>query len=220
MAVHLGDADAMITGATQNYADSVRPILKIIGRSKKGVPSGLVFMVQKEKVILFADVTVNINPSAEDLATIAVHAAEVAEAFNMEPRIAMLSFTNFAANHEGPRKMRQAAELVKERYPHLLCDGEMQADTAVNADIMARTYPFSEIKKSANILIFPNLDAGNISYKLVQQMHGGVMLGPFLMGIRRAANVLQRSSTVDDIVNVAALTALQVQAIKEKLKNR
>ncbi|MEQ1876205.1 MAG: NADP-dependent malic enzyme [Bdellovibrionia bacterium] len=220
MAVHLGDCDAMITGATQNYADSVRPILKIIGRSKGGVPSGLVFMVQKDKVILFADVTVNINPSAEELATIAVHAAEVAEAFAMEPRIAMLSFTNFAANHEGPAKMRRAAEIVKERYPHLLCDGEMQADTAINADIMARTYPFSEIKKSANILVFPNLDSGNISYKLVQQMSGGTMLGPFLMGVRRAANVLQRSSTVDDIVNVAALTALQVQAIKEKLKNR
>ena len=220
MAVHLGDADALINGATQNYADAVRPILKIIGTSRRGVPSGLVMQILKDRVLLFADVTVNLNPTAEQIATIAVHAAEAAQYLNMEPRIAMLSFTNFTAELDTPRKMRQAVEIVKERYPHLIVDGEMQADTAVNPEISNRIFPFSELKKGANILIFPSLDAGNIAYKLVSQLSGGVILGPFLMGINKPSNVLQRTCTVDDIVNMVAMTALQVQAFQERRKGR
>jgi malate dehydrogenase (oxaloacetate-decarboxylating)(NADP+) len=215
MTVHLGDADALITGATQNYADSVRPILEIIGRTSRGVAAGLIIMIINEKVYFFADTTLNVDPTAEELASIAVHAAEVAKYFYMEPRIAMLSFSNFTAKHPNSRKMKEAAEIVKDRYPNLLVDGEMQVDTAVNPGIMEELFPFSEIKKGANILIFPNLDSGNIAYKILQQLGKCEALGPFLMGVRRPANVLQRSCLVNDIVNVAALTALQVQAIKE-----
>jgi len=218
MAVKQGDVEGMVTGSTLNYADAVRPILRVIGRQKDGVPSGLVILVLKDKVLFFADTTVNIDPTAEEIAQIAQHVSEVAEAFDIEPRVAMLSYTSFTAETDNPKKMKLAAEIVKQKFPHILVDGEIQADAAVNSVIMSRIFPFSDLKTGANILLFPNLDAGNISYKLVQQLGGAVVLGPFLMGVRRPANVLQRTCTVDEIVNVVALTALQVQAVREKLK--
>lgn len=215
MAVHLGDADGMVTGATQNYADCVRPILEIIGPGGRRTASGLVVAMFKNKMYFFADTTVNVNPSADQIATIAIHAARVAEYFRVQPRIAMLSYTNFRSKGENPSKMKAAADIVKKHYPHYIVDGEMQADTAVNPDIVERIFPFCEVKNGANILIFPNLDAGNISYKLVQQLGGAEVLGPFLMGIKRPANVLQRTCTVDDIINTVALTALEAQAMRE-----
>ncbi len=216
MAVHNGDADAFVTGATMNYAECVRPILEIIGRRPKpSVASGLNLILVREKMLFFADTTVNINPTAEQLASIAVHASKVAKYFGLQPKIAMLSFTNFAGKKESPSKMNDAAALVKEQYPDLIVDGEMQADTAVNPDIVDRIFPFCDIKGGANILLFPNLDAGNIAYKLVQQLGGGEVLGPFLMGVRKPANVLQRTCTVDDIVNTIVITALEAQAYKE-----
>lgn len=215
MAVHLGDADGMVTGATQNYADCVRPILEIIGAGRRRTASGLNLVLFKNKMMFFADTAVNVNPTAEQIATIAIHAARVAEYFRIQPRIAMLSYTNFRSKGENPLKMRQAAEIVKKHYPHYIVDGEMQADTAVNPEIVERIFPFCEVKNGANILIFPNLDAGNISYKLVQQLGGAEVIGPFLMGVKRPANVLQRTCTVDDIVNTTALTALEAQALKE-----
>ncbi len=220
MTVHMGDADGLVTGATQNYADSVRPILQIVGKSSRGVSSGLIIMVLKEKVLFFCDTTVNIDPTAEEIASIAIHAAEVVQYFDIEPRIGMLSFSNFVGRFDSPKKMQRAAELVRDRYPNLIVDGEMQADTAVNPNIVAEIFPFSELKKGANILVFPNLDSGNIAYKLVQQLSGGEVLGPFLMGVRRPANVLQRVCSVNDIVNTVALTSLQVQAIKEFKETR
>ncbi len=215
MMVHMGDANAMITGATQNYSDCVKPIFEIIGAGARKTASGLNLVIFKNKILFFADTAVNIDPTAEQVATIAIHAARVAEYFRIQPRIAMLSYTNFKSRGESPSKMRQAAEIVKKRYPHLIVDGEMQADTAVNPDIVERIFPFCEVKNGANILVFPNLDAGNISYKLVQQLGGGEVIGPFLMGIRKPANVLQRTCTVDDIVNTVALTALEAQAFME-----
>jgi malate dehydrogenase (oxaloacetate-decarboxylating)(NADP+) len=215
MAVHCGDADGMVTGATQNYADCVRPILEIIGPGHRKTASGLNLVIFKNKLLFFADTAVNIDPTAEQCATIAIHAARVAEYFRIQPRIAMLSYTNFSADGETPRKMRQATEIVKKHYPHYIIDGEMQADTAVNPEIVERIFPFCEVKGGANILVFPNLDAGNISYKLVQQLGGAEVLGPFLMGIKKPANVLQRTCTVDDIVNTIALTALESQAMAE-----
>ncbi|MCM2282071.1 MAG: phosphate acyltransferase [Bdellovibrionaceae bacterium] len=213
MMVHSGDAHGVVTGATQNYAEAVRPILQIIGTGKRKTASGLNLVLFKEKMILFADTAVNINPTAEQIATIGIHAARVAEYFRIQPRIAMLSYTNFRSLGDSPKKMQQAAEIVRTAHPHYLVDGEMQADTAVNPDIVERIFPFCEIKNGANILIFPNLDAGNIGYKLVQQLGKGEVIGPFLMGIKRPANVLQRTCTVEDIVNTVSLTALQAQAM-------
>lgn len=215
MAVHMGDADGMVTGATQNYADCVRPILEIIGPGRRKTASGLNVVLFKNKMLFFADTAVNIDPNAEQIATIAIHAARVAEYFKIQPRIAMLSYTNFRSKGDNPHKMRQAAEIVKKHYPHYIVDGEMQADTAVNPEVVERIFPFCEVKGGANILVFPNLDAGNISYKLVQQLGGAEVLGPFLMGVNRPANVLQRTCTVDDIVNTVALTALEAQALSE-----
>jgi len=220
MATHLGDLDGVINGVTQNYPTSVRPILEIIGRTKRGVASGLIIVVLKDRVLFFADCTLNIEPSAEDLAEIAIHASEIAQYFEIEPRIAMLSYSNFAGRHESPLKMKHAAEIVKDKYPHIIIDGEMQADTAVEPHIIAEQFPFSEIKKGANILIFPDLNSGNISYKLLQRLGNAEILGPFLLGLRKPAHTMQRSCSVNDIVNTVALTALQVQAIREMKANR
>lgn len=215
MAVENGDADGMITGATRNYADCVRPILQIIGPGKRKTASGLNLVIFKNKMVFFADTAVNIDPTAEQVATIAIHAARVAEYFRIQPRIAMLSYTNFQSKGTNPAKMKAAADIVKKHYPHYIVDGEMQADTAVNTEIVDRIFPFCDVKNGANILVFPNLDAGNISYKLVQQLGGAEVIGPFLMGVKRPANVLQRTCTVEDIVSTVALTALQTQAMSE-----
>ncbi len=215
MAVHKGDADAFVTGATMNYAECVKPILEIIGSGRSKVASGLNMVLVKDKMLFFADTTMNIDPTSEQLASIAIHASKVAKYFGLPPKIAMLSFTNFAGQKANPRKMQEAARLVKQRHPELIVDGEMQADTAVNPDIVERIFPFCDIKGGANILIFPTLDAGNIGYKLVQQLGGGEVLGPFLMGVKKPANVLQRTCTVDDIVNTMVITALEAQAYKE-----
>ncbi len=212
--VNHGHADAMISGSTQNYADAVRPILDVIGA--KRIASGMNVVMIKNRMLLFADTTVNINPTAEQLASIAIHASRIAGFFKIKPRIAMLSYTNFTSRGENPSKMQQAVKLVKQRYPDMIVDGEMQADTAVNADILDRLFPFSELKDGgANILIFPNLDASNIAYKLVQQLASGEVFGPFLMGLRKPAHVVQRTCTVEDICNTMVLTALQIQILKE-----
>jgi malate dehydrogenase (oxaloacetate-decarboxylating)(NADP+) len=169
----------------------------------------------KDRMLFFTDTAVNIDPNAEQIASIAIHAARVAEYFGIEPRIAMLSYSNFTSQGKSPSKMLEATEIVRKNYPHLKVDGEMQADTAVNPDIVKRIFPFCEIQDGANILVFPNLDAGNIAYKLVQQLGGGEVIGPFLMGVRKAANVLQRTCTVDDVFNTLVMTALEAQALKD-----
>lgn len=215
MALHQGDADGMVTGATQNYADCVRPILEIVGPGRRRTASGLNLVMFKNKMYFFADTAVNIDPTAEQVATIAIHAARVAEYFRIQPRIAMLSYTNFRSKGDSPSKMKLAADLVKKNYPHYIVDGEMQADTAVNPEIVDRIFPFCDVKNGANILIFPTLDSGNIAYKLVQQLGGAEVVGPFLLGVKKPANVLQRTCTVEDIVNTTAFTALQTQAIRE-----
>lgn len=215
MAVHRGDADALVTGATMNYSECVRPILEIIGAGRSKVASGLNMVLVKDKLLLFADTTMNVDPTAEQLASISIHASKVAKYFGMPPKIAMLSYTNFVSKKGTPRKMNEAARIVRERHPDLIVDGEMQADTAVNPDIVERIFPFCEIKGGANIFIFPNLDAGNIAYKLVQQLGGSEVIGPFLMGVKKPANVLQRTCTADDIVNTIVITALEAQAYKE-----
>ena len=215
MKLHLDEVEALITGATQNYADSVRPILQIIGTGKRKIASGMNIVLIKDQMLFFADTTVNINPSVRDIANIAVHTARVAKWMNIKPQIALLSFSNFTGKQENPRKMKEAAELVKEWYPDWTIDGEMQADTAVNPHIVKNIFPFCRLKKGANVLIFPNLDSGNIAYKLVQQLGSGEVLGPFLMGVKKPANILQRTCTTEEVVNTIVMTCLKIQAYKE-----
>ncbi len=215
MAVHLGDADGMITGATMKYKEAVIPILKIIGSGNRKTASGMNIVLKDEKMFFFTDTAVNVDPTAEQTANAAIHASAVAQYFDMKPQIAMLSYTNFTSKGYSPDKMRKAADLVKQQFPNYIVDGEMQADTAVNPEIVSRIFPFCNIKNGANILVFPNLDSGNISYKLVQQLGDCEVIGPFLMGVNKPAHVVQRTSIVDDIFNTIVLTCLHFQAIPE-----
>lgn len=222
MMVEKGDADGLVSGSQMNYADAVRPVLQIIGTARDATAAGLNVILLEDRVLLFADTTVNINPDAETLATIAAQCARVAEFFGQKPQIAMISYSNFMGSpgneSNTPSKMRKAAQILKERRPDLLVDGDMQADTAVNAEIMERIFPFCEIKGGANILVFPNLEASNIAYKLIQQLGKGEVLGPFLLGVKKSANVLQRTTTVESIIHSVVLTALEAQHLKEKRK--
>ncbi len=220
MMVHLNQADGLITGATQNYVDSVRPILQIIGTGKRKIASGMNIILINDQILFFADTTVNINPSAKDVANIAVHTARVAQGMDIQPRIAMLSFSNFTSRQENPKKMKEAADLVKQWYPDWIVDGEMQADTAVNPHIIKHIFPFCPIQQGANVLLFPNLDAGNIAYKLVQQLGSGEVLGPFLMGVNKPANVLQRTCTTEEVVNTIVMTCLKIQVYKERSEKK
>lgn len=220
MMVQMGEADGMVSGASINYADAVKPILQTIGVFKNGVPAGLNFILLEDKFLVLADTTVNFTPTAEQCAQIALQAAKIVEYFGIAPRIAMLSFSNFSGAEGTPCKMKKAAEIVRKMRPGIMVDGDMQADTAVNPEIMDRLFPFSELKGGANVLIFPNLEASNIAYKLIQQIGKVEVIGPFLMGVRRSANVLQRTTTVDGIVNSVVFTALEAQYIKDVLKAR
>lgn len=215
MAVHLGDCDGLITGSDCKYADAIKPLLRVIGPGERNTAGGLNIVLVRDKMLFFADTAVNINPTAQQVANSAIYASQVAEYFGIKPKIAMLSYTNFTSKGESPAKMALAAKLVKEYNPSYIVDGEMQADTAVNPRIVDSIFPFCEIKDGANILVFPNLDSGNIAYKLVQQLGGGEVVGPFLMGIQKPAHVVQRTGFVDDIFNTAALTALHCQAYSE-----
>ena len=165
------------------------------------------------KVYFLADTTVNIEPTAEDLAEIALEAAATVRSFDIEPRIAMLSFSNFGSTrHELSDKVRHATEIVHRQVPELRIDGEMQADTAVVPEILDETYPFSRLKGGANVLIFPNLEAGNIAYKLLMRIGACEAIGPILMGLSKPVHVLQRGSEVNEIVNMAALAVVDAQS--------
>ena len=212
--VENGDAEGCISGAGQNYADAVKPILHIIGPAKEHKEVfGMNIVLMEKKIFLLADTTLHKDPSAEILADIASLLVEASSDFNLDPQVAMLSYSSFTAKGPTPQKMRQAVELFKEKHPQVSVDGDIQADTAVNHDILKSIFPFSTLKDSANILIFPNLESSNIGYKLLQQLGKGKLevLGPFLMGANKPANVVQRTTSVEGIVQSTALIALQIR---------
>ena len=212
MMVKKGDADGLLSGVTHSYPDTIRPFLQTVGAREGMTIAGVYMMLFKDKILFFGDTTVNIEPTAENLADIAICCAEEARFFDIEPRVAMLSFSNFGSNnHPLSAKVRQATELVRQRRPDILIDGEMQADTAVNPEIMAETFPFCQIKGGANVLIFPDLQSANICYKLMQRLAGVEAIGPILIGMNKPINVLQRSADVDEIVNMAIITVLEIQ---------
>ena len=216
--VSVGDADALVSGLTMHYPDTIRPGLEVIPlREGLRRVSGLYLMITQQGIYFFADATVNIEPSAEDLAEIAISAAETAERFNVKPRVAMLSFSNFGSTrHPLAEKVRKAVELVKKRAPALMIDGEMQAETAVTPEIIEQTYPFSSLKGGANVLIFPNLESSNIAYKLLAKLGGADAVGPILMGLSKPVHVLQRGAEVNEIVNVAAIAVVDAQEAERR----
>ena len=212
--LHMGDADALVSGLVQHYPDTIRPALQVIplreGASK--VAGLYVLITPNGRIYFLADTTVNIDPTPEDLAEIALDAADTARRFDVEPRVAMLSFSNFGSTrHPLAEKVQRATEIVKQRRPELMVDGEMQADTAVAPEILAETYPFSSLVGGANVLIFPNLEAGNIAYKLLMRIGGAEAIGPILMGLSKPVHVLQRGCEVNDIVNIAAVAVVEAQ---------
>jgi malate dehydrogenase (oxaloacetate-decarboxylating)(NADP+) len=213
MMVRLGDADGFVAGVAQHYPDTVRPALQII-KTREGVQrvSGLYVIATKKDVYFFADTTVNIEPTAEQLAEVAILSAEVARRFNVEPRVAMLSFSNFGSTrHALSEKVRDAVRVVKHKAPGLMVDGEMQADTAVVPELIEEDYPFSALKGGANVLVFPSLEAGNIAYKLMMRIGGAEALGPILMGMAKPVHVLERGAEVEEIVNMAAIAVVHAQ---------
>ena len=212
MMVHMGDADAYVSGLTHNYADIIRPALEIVG-TVEGVHkvAGMYIMLVRDKIYFFSDATVNIEPSAEDLAEIAFLAADAACRFDIQPRIAMLSFSNFGSTrHPFTDKVRRAVEIVRECRPDLVVDGEMMADTAVVPELIEELYPFSQVR-DANVLIFPNLEAANVAYKLLQRLGGAETIGPVLLGMGQPIHVLQRGDEVRSIVNMAAMAVVDAQ---------
>ncbi len=217
MMVDVGDADALISGLTTHYPQTIKPALQCVG-VKDGfkVVSGLYIVVTKKEVYFFADTTVNVDPTPEALAEIAISTADTVKEFDIVPRIAMLSFSNFgSAPYPETIKVKKATQLVKQLRPDLMIDGEMQADTAVVAQIIDQTFPFSSLKGGANVLIFPNLAAGNIAYKLMARIGEATVVGPILMGMKKSIHVLQRDATVDDIINMTAIAVVQASEKKK-----
>jgi malate dehydrogenase (oxaloacetate-decarboxylating)(NADP+) len=216
--VEAGDADAFLTGLTHHYPSALRPPLQVVGTAPDAnYVAGVYMLTFKNQVVFVADATVNQNPDEEVLAEVARHTADLARRFNVDPRVAMLSYSNFGSvDNEGTRKPREAARLLREDdavdFP---VDGEMQADTAVVEDILEGTYGFSELDGAANVLIFPNLEAGNIGYKLLQRLGGADAIGPMLVGMDKPVHVLQRGDEVKDIVNLAAVAAADAQQREE-----
>jgi malate dehydrogenase (oxaloacetate-decarboxylating)(NADP+) len=218
MMVRLGDADGLISGLTRNYPDTIRPALQIIGK-EDGVEkiAGLYMLVFKNKTIFIADATVNIEPTAEDLAEIALLVANAVTRLGFTPKIAMLSFSNFGSTkHPLTNKVAKATRIVKERKPDLIIEGEMTADVAMNAEAISNYYPFSNLKERANTIVCPDLTSANIAYKLLGSIGSAVAIGPILLGIKKPVYLLTPESYVDDIVN---LTAMAVFEAERKCKN-
>ena len=207
-----GDADGVISGLTQSYADTIRPALQIFGTAP-GVKrvSGLYILMLKHRTFFFADTTVNIEPTAEELAEIAELTADAVRRFDIEPRIAMISFSSFGSNtHASALKVKKAVDLVRAARPDLAIAGEMQADYAVVPEMLEAQYPWACVQRP-NVLIFANLEAANAAYKLVWRLAGAEAIGPILLGLRRPVHVLQRGVDVADIVNMAAIAVVDAQ---------
>ncbi|MGB6994882.1 MAG: NADP-dependent malic enzyme, partial [Thermoanaerobaculia bacterium] len=220
MMVRLGDADALVAGVSQHYPETIRPALQVIGKDEDvSRVAGLHMMIVKDRVYFFADTTVNIEPSAEELADIAILSADVAKRFHIEPRIAMLSFSNFGSvKHPFADRVRKATEIVKRRRPDLMVDGEMQVDTAVSPEFLAEIFPFSTLKGGANVLIFPDLQSANVAFKLVQHLGGAEAIGPILMGMKKPVHVLQHGTEVKDIVYMTAIAVVDAQEAGRQVK--
>ena len=217
MMVETGQADALISGLTRKYADTIKPALRIIGtQAEVRKVAGMYIMVTKKGPVFFADTTININPTVEDLVEITLLTAKAVQQFNIKPRIALLSFSNFGSSEDNESlRVRKAVEILHKDYPSLIVDGELQANFAFNAQLMRENFPFSELaQQPANTLIFPNLHAGNIAYKLMQEMGSAEAIGPVLLGMKKPVHILQLGSSVREIVNMVTIAVVDAQSRK------
>ncbi|MBK6344758.1 MAG: NADP-dependent malic enzyme [Bacteroidales bacterium] len=218
--VENGFADAMISGLTSSYPATIRPALRIIGKRKgANIVSGMYIMLTKKGPFFFADTTVNMNPNVDQLVEITLQTANAVRQFNVEPRIAMLSYSNFGSVEGNiPILVRNAVEKLHKEHPDLIVDGDMQANFALNNELLRENFPFSKLADGpANTLIFPYLTAGNIAYKLMQEMGGAEAIGPILMGLNKAIHVLQMGSSVSEIVNMVTIAVIDSQGITNKV---
>jgi malate dehydrogenase (oxaloacetate-decarboxylating)(NADP+) len=215
MMVETGEADCMISGLSKNYPETIRPALQIIG-TDTGVKkiAGMYLLFTKRGPIFLADTTVNFTPTAEELAEITLLVAKEVKQFNIVPKIAMLSYSNFgSSNAPEAILVRQAREIVKQKSPSLICDGEMQGILAFNKEILKENYPFTElVNGDANVLIFPNLAAGNIAHNLLQEIGGADSIGPIVLGLKKPVHVLQLGSSIRDIYNMVVIAVVDAQA--------
>jgi malate dehydrogenase (oxaloacetate-decarboxylating)(NADP+) len=214
MMVETGDADAMLSGLTKNYAEAIRPALQIIG-TEEGVKkiAGMYLLLSKKGPLFLADTTVNFNPTAEELADITMMVAKEVRNFNLTPRIAMLSYSNFGSSDSPEAKLvAQATKILKQKNPSLIVDGEMQGSMAFNKEVLRDNYPFSElVDEEVNVLMFPNLTSGNVTYNLLKEVGGADAIGPILLGLKKPVHVLQLGSTVRSIVNMALIAVVDAQ---------
>lgn len=214
MMVELGDADALVSGLTKDYPKTILPSLQIIGTAE-GVNrvAGMYIMMNKKGTFFFADTTVNLDPNAQELAEIIELTARGVRFFDMEPRIAVLSYSNFGSSKgEVPEKTREAVRLAKQKNPSLIVEGDIQANVAFNKQIQKETFPFSALaNEDTNTLIFPNLSSGNIAYKLLSEIGGAEAIGPILLGMKKPVHVLQLGSSIRDIVNMTAIAVVDAQ---------
>jgi malate dehydrogenase (oxaloacetate-decarboxylating)(NADP+) len=214
MMVEMGDADAMVSGVTRNYRDVVRPAIQAIGLQKDvNTVAGVYILVTKRGPLFMADTTINMNPTAEEIAEITNNVAKTIRKFKVTPRIALLSYSNFgSAKGEDAVKMAKAVEILHEKYPNLVVDGEVQANFALNNELMMEKFAFSHLaNKQVNTLIFPNLSSGNIAYKLLQEMTEGEAIGPVLVGLKKSVHVLQLGSSVREIINMVKVAVVDAQ---------
>lgn len=217
MMVEAGEADAFLTGSTRSYAASLKPALETIG-AQPGVPkvAGLMLLLTKKGPMFFADTTINPDPTAEELARIAKMTDYVVRGIGIRPRIAMLSFENFAARTEVSKKVSKAVSILHKAYPEMVVDGEIQPDFAMNEELISKNYPFSKLSgKSANVFIFPDLASGNLSYKILRGIEDARVVGPILMGMNKPVHILQMRSNISEIVNLATIAVLDIQ-MREK----
>jgi malate dehydrogenase (oxaloacetate-decarboxylating)(NADP+) len=221
MMIECGEADALITGLTRKYPDTLKPVLEIIGvEPHVNKIAGMYLMLTKKGPICFADTTVNEFPTASDLVEITLLAAEKIRNLNITPRVAMLSYSNFGSSNLTEAKIvREAVDLLHQLHPELIVDGEVQASVAFNNELLKENYPFSSlINNNPNILIFPNLSAGNIAYHLMMELGNSEAIGPILLGLNKSVHVLQLGSSVRQIVNMVAIAAVDAHVKRKKNK--
>ncbi|MBT6006103.1 MAG: NADP-dependent malic enzyme, partial [Prolixibacteraceae bacterium] len=216
MMVETGEADAFVSGFSRKYSETIRPALQVIGvKEKFNHIAGMHIMITKQGPIFLSDTTVNMDPSPQTLVDTTILAASKIKCFNIEPKIALISYSNFGAykGHGSPVRVKEAVKLIHEKHPDLLVDGEMQANYALNGKLRFKRFPFNKLGDSdANTLIFPNLSSGNTSYKILQSIGPAEAIGPILMGMKKPVHILQRDSSVREIINMVAIAVVDAQS--------
>jgi malate dehydrogenase (oxaloacetate-decarboxylating)(NADP+) len=214
MMVENGEADAFVSGFSSKYADTIRPALQIVGTNNPlNHYAGMYIVLSKKGPFFFSDTTVNKMPSSQTIVDTTLLTAEEVRKFNIEPKIAILSYSNFGSHRDGsPKRVQEAIKILHRDHPDLIVDGEMQANFAFNADLRSKKFPFSKLGDAdVNTIIFPNLSSGNIAYKMMQEIGNAEVIGPILLGIQKPIHILQIESSVREIVNMAAIAVVDAQ---------